>query len=316
MVKPTMGQKGCGHVYKYTMTIYELKNLLRLYAQSRNFYSGHKEHSEPDYNALARYMDGNATEEDTKYVRSLVLHDPDYSLLIETDDSYASPWKRLRTRVKNAYTIRSSIYIVSVLAALFILIAFVSLFYRGTRDAHEDVHAFRGQNSTSHIVAGDDTTDDIHTVAFTFNDGTFGREILSVYDSASALRDYYAEIAQGTNIVTDIVPVKVQSRIKGILNTYFGEYMVAYSYEQYFALVNVVEHLIGPPSVKPSFNERIMLLDKKTLDPRYDIPLDDYHVTGIHKKITIIDIDRDGQDEILIASEDALDTTNSSRHQE
>jgi hypothetical protein len=94
--------------------------------------------------------------------------------------------------------------------------------------------------------------------------------------------------------------------IKGILNTYYGEFVAIFSYEE-DRIVKNPRGDRGPKNVTVYHNVKLLLLDRKTLAVRFEHTfgkrMDDLTPT----KIEICDTDADGQDDILVFRKDGIE---------
>ena len=95
-------------------------------------------------------------------------------------------------------------------------------------------------------------------------------------------------------------------KVKGFMDTFFGQFVVAFCYEEDRFEKNVET---GYGNSANFFNSHIALLDKKTLKEKYRISFPDKTEEAIENptNIKVEDIDADGQDEILIFHKDRIE---------
>ena len=96
------------------------------------------------------------------------------------------------------------------------------------------------------------------------------------------------------------------AKIKGFMDTFFGQFVVVLHYEEDRCKLNVKESL---GNITKTYNNYIALLDKKTLKEQYRISLPDteFETIGNPTEVKVEDIDADGQDELLILHEDRIE---------
>jgi len=94
--------------------------------------------------------------------------------------------------------------------------------------------------------------------------------------------------------------------IKGVMRTRCGEYVAVY-YHEYQRIVFTVGAITGCDPVTCYHGVSVKLLDKKTLTPRFDIPLDTPGGLITEREIYVCDIDGDDEDELVVWRPAALD---------
>ena len=95
-------------------------------------------------------------------------------------------------------------------------------------------------------------------------------------------------------------------KVKGFMDTFFGQFVVAFCYEEDRFKKNVET---GYGNSAKFFNSHIALLDKKTLKEKYQISFPDKTEEAIENptNVKVQDIDADGQDELLVFHNDRIE---------
>ena len=92
----------------------------------------------------------------------------------------------------------------------------------------------------------------------------------------------------------------IELRIKNkVMNTRYGEFVLVYSFERE-PINPSLGRITGHENEVCHYNSHIKLLDKKTLETKYIIPVSDGGKFPIEVNIQLYDVDDDGQDEILV----------------
>ncbi len=92
----------------------------------------------------------------------------------------------------------------------------------------------------------------------------------------------------------------IELRIKNkVMNTRYGEFVLVYSFERE-PINPSLGRITGHENEVCHYNSHIKLLDKKSLETKYIIPVSDGGKFPIETNIQLYDVDDDGQDEILV----------------
>jgi|GEM_PF-3133050 len=126
----------------------------------------------------------------------------------------------------------------------------------------------------------------------------------------SKLREISSVSFAGSSSLTNSADWYVEPALKGLLRTFYGEFIVVYYTERQSYYSGVRSDMGRHPSIKR--NEHLKLLNLKTLEEEYNIPICMKEVPNIelendNKHLPVIqDIDQDGQDEILVYHKDRV----------
>ena len=96
--------------------------------------------------------------------------------------------------------------------------------------------------------------------------------------------------------------------IKGVLNTFYGEYIVMLYREKTISDINPLSAMkVGPKQIVHFKNIHVKLLDKSTLETAYMMGISEYETDSFLLTVQSCDIDMDGQDELLISHKDRIE---------